>query len=266
MRFGSLGKHSKPTAAVFVDFEHWCYSLSDLYGLKPQVVPFYEEISEQYDVKRILFFGDFTEPKMAACIEDIRLITSNIIDTQNPSTNIRKDYTDFIMLDFIYQDVDDFPRTDAYIIFSGDGHFSSAATYLKRKKKKKVIIYGVVEATSQKLKNIADEYNLIPIDGSELRTYYRMIMDDLDYVASQNKRTYATYKTTVQAVAAKNAVSEDKVSKALQDLLDMGVLHQEMVNLDFGRQIRVIKADWKYAAEKGFWDYKNARPMSKINI
>ena len=36
------------------------------------------------------------------------------------------------MLDYIYQDVDDYPKTDTYIIFSGDGHFSSVATYLKK--------------------------------------------------------------------------------------------------------------------------------------
>ena len=257
----SLFHRSRPSAAVFVDFEHWCYSLSRLYGLKPNIDEFYEEISERYNIRRMLFFGDFTAPKLAACIDDIRQYTNSIIDTQNPSPNV-KDYTDFIMLDYIYQDVDDNPKTDTYIIFSGDGHFSSVAVYLKNKKRKKVIVYGVVEATSQKLKNIADEFNLIPMNGADKRAYYRMILDDLDFVASQNKKVYATFKTIVQAVSVKNAVPSDKVTMALQELLDMGVLKQELVSTGPDRQIKVVKADWKYAADKGLWDYNDARPMT----
>ena len=258
-----LFRRSKPTAAVFVDFEHWCYSLNSLYGLKPRIEEFYNEISEDYYVKRILFFGDFTEPRMASNIDAIRMITNNIIETQNPSPRLQKDYTDFIMLDYIYQDVDDYPHTDAYVIFSGDGHFSSVAAYLKNKKRKKVIIYGVVDATSQKLKKIADEFHLLPMEGAEKRAYYRMIMDDLDYVASQNRDVYATFKTTVQAVAEKNTVPEDKVTAALQELINIGVIRQEMVKIGFQKQIRVLRVNWDYAIEKGFWDPANARPMSQ---
>lgn len=261
MGLKSLFRRSKPTAAVFIDFEHWCYSLDKLYGLKPRVEEFYDEISEKYYVKRILFFGDFSEPKISACIDEIRQVTNNIIETQNPSPRVKKDYTDFIMLDYIYQDVDDYPRTDTYIIFSGDGHFSSVATYLKKKKKKRVIIYGVTDATSHKLRKIADEFYLLPSQDNERWIYYKMIIDNMDYIASQKKIVYATFKTTVQTVALKNKVPEDKITAALQDLLDMGVIKQEMTYTDFNKQIKVLKTNWQLAFERGLWDYKDARPM-----
>lgn len=263
MKIKSLFKRPKPTAAVFVDFEHWCYSLDRLFGLRPKIEDFYKEISEAYYVKRIYFFGDFTEPKMSSCIDEIRMVTNNIIDTQNPSQHLKKDYTDFIMLDCIYQDADDNPRTDVYIIFSGDGHFTSVAAYLKNRKRKKIVIYGVVEATSQKLKNIADEFHLLPMKREEKSAFYRMILDDLDYVASQNRTVYATFKTTVRAVSEKNSVAEEKVTAALQDLINMGVVRQELIRVDFQDHIKVLKVNWDVAVGKGYWSFENARPMAK---
>lgn len=262
MGLKALFRHSKPSAAVFIDFEHWCYSLDKLYGLKPRIEEFYDEISEQYYVKRILFFGDFSESKISSCIDEIRQVTNNIIETQNPSPHIKKDYTDFIMLDYIYQDVDDYPRTDTYIIFSGDGHFSSVATYLKKKKKKRVVIYGITDATSKKLQKIADEFYLLPTQNEERWLYYKMIVDNMDYVASQRKIIYPTFKTTVQAVSAKNNVPEDKITAALQDLLDMGVIKQEFTYTDFHKQIKVLKTDWQRAHERGLWNYTDARSMT----
>ena len=257
-----LFRRDKPTAAVFIDFEHWCYSLDNLFGLKPRIEEFYDEISKEYYIKRICFFGDFSEPHLSSFIDEIRQVTNNIIETQNPSPYSKKDYTDFIMLDHIYQDVDDYPNTNTYIIFSGDGHFSSVATYLKKRKNKRVVIYGVTDATSRSLQKIADEFRLLPTKGDENWPLYKMIIDNMDYVSSQNRTVYATFKTTVKAVADKNQVSEDKVTAALRDLMDMGVIKQEMVHISFNKQIKVLRTDWKLAYEKGLWDYKDARPMN----
>ena len=261
MGIKSLFKRSKPHAAVFIDFEHWCHSLDNLFGLKPRIAQFYDEISEKYDVKRILFFGNFSDLKLSPFIEDIRQITNSIIETRNPSPRIKKDYTDFIMLDYIYQDVDDHPRTDTYVILSGDGHFSSVATYLKTKKKKRVVIYGVTDATSHQLQKIADEFHLIPSQDNERWGIYKLIIDHMDFVSSQNKNRYPTFKDTIRNVSTKNNLSEDKVQVALRDLLNMKVLKKEVIYIDFQRRITVLKTDWALASEKGLWDYLDARPM-----
>lgn len=256
-----LKKLSKPKASVFVDFEHWLYSLNNLYGLTPRVKEFYNEISEKYNVKRIYFFGDFSEPKMSACLDEIRQVTNNVIDTKNPSPHIKKDYTDFIMLDYIYQDCDDHPKTDTYIIFSGDGHFSSAAANLKNKKKKNIVIYGIADATSHKLQEIADECHILPSGEEETALYRRMVLDSLDYLASRPNIRYATFRKTAQKVAERNNVPEDKIVVALQDLIGQGILKQEYTISEFNREVKVLKTDWQLAAEKGLWNFSDARPV-----
>ena len=84
MGLKALFSKTKKSAAVFVDFEHWCYSLNSRFNLKPQIVEWYDNLSERFDIKRIFFFGDFTEPRLKSFIDEIRRVTNNVIDTQNP--------------------------------------------------------------------------------------------------------------------------------------------------------------------------------------
>lgn len=245
-------------AAVFIDFEHWCYSLSKLYMLQPQITEFYTEIAKEYDVKRIYFFGDFTNPQLRSHIDEIRKITNYIIDTQNPSNNIKKNFTDFIMLDFIYQDIDQYPKTSTYIIFSGDGHFSSVTSYLKTKKKKTVIIYGISKATSNKLKTFADKCIELPTTEQERRIYYDMILRNMDYIAAQNKIIHATFTSTVKNICLRNQVDENKVKAALCELINMGIIVKQAISIGVSDEINVLKTNWELAVEKGLWNYNNA--------
>ena len=148
MEIKALFRKKKQTAAVFVDFEHWSYSLNRLYGLKPRIEDFGEELTKQYDVKRIFFFGDFSEGRLSSSVEEIRRITNNIIETKNPSVHPSKDFTDFILLDYIYRDVDEYPKTDVYILFSGDGHFHLLPLISKTKRRKRWLFTGFVKQSA----------------------------------------------------------------------------------------------------------------------
>ena len=251
MGLKALFSKTKKSAAVFVDFEHWCYSLNSRFNLKPQIVEWYDNLSERFDIKRIFFFGDFTEPRLKSFIDEIRRVTNNVIDTQNPSTYLKKDYTDFIMLDYIYQDVDEYSKTDVYVIFSGDGHFSSVATYLKTKKKKIVLVYGVKESMSQKLRKIADECFIVPTDDQQMFEYKKMIIDNLDYLGRQPKITFPTYMNTIKIVAEKNRVHEDKITEAMKNLMDSGIITQEFVRGQIKNLIKILKVNWDLAVRNG---------------
>ena len=207
-------------------------------------------------MKRIFFIGNFADPTLRSHIDDIRKYTNNIIDTQNTSDNIIKDFTDFIMLDYIYQDVVQFPETKAYIIFSGDGHFSSVATYLKMKKKKKVIFYGVSKAISYRLRSVADVCEEVPTPMQERFRYYKMIIDNLDYVYSQPSIKYVTFKTTVQAIQKKHLVDESTVTAALQELLQRRIVRKEIIHRTNAKTVAVLKVAWDLAAQNGLWEYK----------
>ena len=246
-------KKKQKTAAAFVDFEHWCYSLDRLHRLRPEIRDFYEDISALYDVKRLYFFGDFTEPTLRSYVDEIRAVTGSIIDTQNPSDQLEKDYTDFIMLDYIYQDVDQHPDTDTYIIFSGDGHFSSAAAYLKSKKRKYLVVYGIQKAMSNKLKAIASDCIELPTTEQTDNRYYRMILDNLYALEMKDRVSYPTFPSTVRAVARKNKESERKITLALRELIHRGIIKQVVVKPRKNLEFKALKPDWKLAEEEGVW-------------
>ncbi|MEA4832025.1 MAG: NYN domain-containing protein [Oscillospiraceae bacterium] len=250
---------SLPTAIIFVDFEHWCISLSRLHNMRPQVRNQYEEITKRFNVIKMLFFGDFTNPLLRNEMDGIREVTNNIIDTQNPSLTYKKDYTDFIMLDCIYQEADENPKADTYILFTGDGHFSSVVRYLKIKKKKKIIIYGVKGAVSGKLKSIADECIEFPNQDDERVNYYKMLIENFDYLFKQGqKNVYPTFLSTVKYVAVRYHVCEDNVRTALMELIDMGVIVKKEERIGFSRTIRTLHVDWEKAIEKGLWSAEHA--------
>ena len=155
--FGKTAKSTgKPAALAFVDYEHWFISMQRMYGERPDIRAWRAEISKDYNVKDILFFGDFSNQSLRSDIPRIREVSSSIIETQNASAFHKKDHTDFIMLDHIYQRVMTYgDDTDVFIIFSGDGHFSSVASFLVNRCEKKVVVYGVHDCLSTQLANTA---------------------------------------------------------------------------------------------------------------
>lgn len=155
--FGKTAKSTgKPAALAFVDYEHWFISMQRMYGERPDIRAWRAEISKDYNVKDILFFGDFSNQSLRSDIPRIREVSSSIIETQNASAFHKKDHTDFIMLDHIYQRVMTYgDDTDVFIIFSGDGHFSSVASFLVNRCEKKVVVYGVRDCLSTQLANTA---------------------------------------------------------------------------------------------------------------
>ena len=101
-KFSLFGKKSsKPNAFVFVDYEHWYVSMYRRYGLRPRVRQWCDELAKNYTLKEILFFGDFSNTGMRYEIPRIREVTNMVIETQNTSAYYKKDFTDFIMIDYI---------------------------------------------------------------------------------------------------------------------------------------------------------------------
>ena len=145
----------KPYAVAFVDYEHWYISYDRMYRSKPDIRAWRNALSEKFDMGDIIFFGDFSNPSLRSEIPKIREITSYIIETQNASSHFEKDFTDFIMLDHIYQKAVTDESIDAFVIFSGDGHFSSVASFITNRVGKQVGIYAVKGALSSQLKNSA---------------------------------------------------------------------------------------------------------------
>ena len=85
--FNKSGKHS---AAVFVDYEHWYYGYNNIFSMKPNVEEWYEELTEEYSVKNIVFFGDFHGNSIEKELPRLEKITKNVVHTASTKTVLIK--------------------------------------------------------------------------------------------------------------------------------------------------------------------------------
>ena len=129
--------------------------------MKPNVQEWYDELTEEYNVKKLMFFGDFNGSAIEKELPKLEKITKNVVHTASTKDGVDKDFTDFIILDAIYREAAKKDSPDVFVIFTGDAHFNLAIKYL-RELKKKVIIYGVKRSLSNKLKSSANSYVEMP--------------------------------------------------------------------------------------------------------
>ncbi len=222
--------NERPRAIAFIDYEHWYISYDKLLRQKPDIKKWRDLLAETYDVREMLFFADFSNDSLRQEISRIREVSSSIIETQNTSSRFKKDFTDFIMLDHIYQRAFSAQDVDVFLIFSGDGHFSSVVSFLINRCGKTVGVYGVRDAMSQQLKNTASFFVEIPELDLGDRTYYPMILGNLkELEEKQNDPAHPQYPTfwgTVDAVSCRTHAAKREIADALRRLIDFGYIYQ----------------------------------------
>ncbi len=241
-------------AVVFVDYEHWYISLDRLHKEKPNIKAWRDALMEQYEIQEIYFFADFSNPAIKKEIPKIREVSNFIIETQNTSSAHKKDFTDFIMLDHIYQKAINSPDTDAFILFSGDGHFSSVTNYLISKLGKEVGIFAIRGALSNQLKNTASRTELLPKNEDPDTEGYKLILSSLRALRDDRlKKSYPTFFGTINAVSRQNHLPRREVSALLRKLMAKDCIKQTQTEVD-GKKIKTISVDWKKCRILGFWD------------
>lgn len=235
-----------------MDFEHWYISLDNMYHKRPDIKAFRDELTERYDIVDIAFFGDFSNPSLRAEISNIRAVSNTIIDTQNATSGFTKDFTDFIMLDHIYQSALNNQDLGAYVIFTGDGHFSSAVSFLVTKCRKEVMVYAVREACSKQLRDSATHCRLIPdneiADIGTAKRILRSLSMVYDKKKQKKKKPCPTFWATVESVSRNEKIPRDEVADALRTLVAGGYVYQvkEKINSD---TVKVIRVNWQKVSE-----------------
>lgn len=239
---------------VFVDYESWFYGLHNQFGVETDVNGWFKNLKTKGMIDDIYIFGDFENNKMIA--QDrlkLRTLTSNITDCSNFES--KKDYTDFIILDRIYQTVIRNDLVEQYIIFSGDGHFSNVAAFLKNFKDKVVGIYAVAGTLSQQLKNSASWVELVyPSDyqnnESENSTPSQTDNDTkdpssvqkliLDYIKdNESSPTFVpTFTNTVANVSKNSNVSKEIVTEILKQLINENIVSQHLQKTYCGKVLK----------------------------
>ena len=246
-------KGKKPRAAAFVDFEHWAISLHKNFAMKPDIRAWYKQITKDYELVDLYFFGDFSSSYMRAEITKIREFTTGIIDTQNTSAHHKKDFTDFIMLDHIYQRSfqDDL---DAFILFTGDGHFSSVVSYLTNKRHKTVEIYGISGAISHSLKNTATKTTALPTKEDVELSRQRLLLRTLKKIYEQQSSPRPTYLKTIQAVAEENGIDKEAIQKAMDALIEKDYVYQTKRYFRGGNFAKILALNTALLKSDGVWE------------
>ncbi len=227
--------------------------MENLYHIKPDIRTWISEISETMDIKGLWFFGDFSKGELPAEIKKIRVFTNNIIDTRSGTPRTQKDFTDFIMLDNIYQKVfENGNNIDNFVIFTGDGHFYSVVSFLKNVCKKEVIIYAVKGAFSNQLKETASRWVEYPCETERMKPYFRMILNSMYRIEKNSKNMKATFIKTVEQVSSYNKAPLDDVRAALQWLVDNGYVIRNTERF-LGKAVSTISVNWHSVIDDGLW-------------
>lgn len=247
-----FGRRSKSSAVAFVDYEHWFYGYSNSFQMKPNVDEWLQELKRDFKMKNVYFFGDFSEPNIEQDLGRLKKITSGVVHTASDKNGVDKDFTDVIMLDYIYRYAARKKSPEVFILFTGDAHFLKVAEYLKELGKK-VIIYGVKFGFSNHLKSVSTSYVEMPRQSQEKDHYNDLIFASLSRLRHK-PRTLVTYWKTVKSVAEYNNVSKDRVKTALDGLLKQKYISkQEQIGYN-GKVVDVLRVDWDRVERDGIWN------------
>lgn len=255
-------KPAKKSAVVYIDFEHWYIGLDNYFHIKPDILSLKKELDKNYDIKDIVVFADFHNESLNDMLTRLREVTNSIVETGSGTSFYKKDFTDFIMLDYIYQKAYSDDDIDCFIIFTGDGHFTSVVNFLKNKCGKEVGIYGVNGAMSQQLTNSASWYKTVPDISSDKSYCCNLILKNFDYINhKKGKSVYPTFRKTVDIISEYYHIERTDVENTLSEMITQGYIYYRSAKLDNGKLIKILRVNWKRAVNDGLW--KSSASSSK---
>jgi hypothetical protein len=221
----------KVRTTVFVDYEAWFYGCRNQYQTEPDVAGWFNHVKDKGQIDDVLFFADFSHESIKNHIVKLRNISNSIIDCSKGEKT--KDYTDFIMLDNIYQHLIKRQETQHFILFTGDSHFQSIVAFLRNFNDKKVGIYSVDGSLSPLLAEAANWYcRLIPSSGRS-EAIKRAIIKNLSWV-NEKVEVIATFTKTVSVVSRNNPeFSEHDITAVLSGMISKGEIRQEEAVIPF---------------------------------
>ena len=222
---GESETFNKVPTSVFVDYEAWFYGCKNQYQVEPDLMGWFNNVRDKGEIRDVIFFADFSQESIKDHTIKLRSISTSIIDCSKGEKT--KDYTDFIMLDHIYQHLFRRQEIQHFILFTGDGHFQSIVAFLRNFNDKKVGIYAVDGSLSPLLSDAANWYSKIVPSNERNESLERAILKNLSWVQEKSD-IVATFRKTVAVVARNNPeFSEEDVFSTLSKMISAGKIHQE---------------------------------------
>lgn len=247
------GRAALPRAVAFVDYEHWYVSLLRNFGLKPDIGEWFALLSDSVNLTDVFFFADFSHKSLADEIRRIRLYSNKIIDTRNANGTTAKDYTDFIILDNMYQRAISAEDTDVFILFTGDGHFSSVCSFIRNIRGKEMWVYGVRNSFSRQLQETATRSVILPTAAQLQQRYRNLVLDRLAWCETQPGR-YPTVKRTIEEISVNHRIKPDDVRDTINSLIKDGYLTERSIVMRGSERRAVLFVDWGLLSSDGIYE------------
>jgi uncharacterized LabA/DUF88 family protein len=229
--------------AVFIDYESLYFSFLNKFACAPDLFPMIDDVKKHGKVLKVKVFGDFTKPELNQERNRIRTVTSDITDCSNESTVNKKDFTDFIMLDQMYQEIIQNPVVKQFVLFTGDGHFSSIATFMKTFMDKIVGVYGVPGTLSHQLRECSSWTKLMNVIDEEDAVYQANLLRNFRIIESRGMMP--TFMKTVENVQRIYGGSANKYELILREMISDGYVRRELRALSPERQFQMLIPDWE---------------------
>ncbi len=246
-------KNKKKTALVFVDFEYMQISHKNRYGIEPPVLSWYRSLCEEYEVKELYVFADFSNPAMKNNLPYLRQITDNIIETQNTASRHKKDFTDFFLLDKMYQKAFENNKAETYILFTGDGHFGAVSRFLIRHCKKEVVIYGVEGNISGTLYNQVTRVVEYPDIETVKKAYIPLLAGLYEDLQKKMKQKQTQELAAVAAAAEKQLkLNREAARITLDTMIENGYLSYREEWVSSIKRTRILVCDREKLRADGF--------------
>ena len=217
-------KFEKVRTAVFVDYEAWFYGCRNQYQTEPDVVGWFNHLKDKGQIDDVFFFADFSHEAIKDHIVKLRNISNSIIDCSKGDK--AKEYTDFIMLDHIYQRL--FRQADIkqFILFTGDSHFQSVVAFLRNFNEKKVGIYALEGSLSPLLEEASDWHVKVVPSSGRFEGIKKAILKNLSWI-SEKPDAVPTFSKTVNVVARNyREYPEADVANVLSSIIEKGIVKQ----------------------------------------
>ena len=154
------------------------------------------------------------------------------------------------MLDSIYQKAMFDRNIDAFVIFTGDAHFSSVVSFLVNRCGKEVGVYGVKDSFSQQLKNTASWFVEVtkPVKENPNEAYYQMLFSSLANAENKNRhKVKPTFQKTVNVVANYHKLPPKTIQQALEKMIEEQYVIRERTGKSKPSDPLVI--NWKRCAQ-----------------
>ncbi|MDR1531332.1 MAG: NYN domain-containing protein [Clostridiales bacterium] len=229
-------------SVVFIDYEYLYLSFLKIFKVQPNLNSILNEVKANGRIQKIKVFGDFTKNEINQERSRIRTITSDIIDCGNEALENKKDFTDFIMLDHIYQETIQNTSIGQFIFFTGDGHFSSVSTFLRTFMDKTVGVYGITKTLSRQLNECSTWTKYIEVVDDADEIYQQRLIRNFKF--AQEKSIILTFRNTVEHTHNNYGGDINKYEYVLRKMIDDGYVSSEICTAFSDREFRMIIPQW----------------------